>query len=371
MAYQPHTQNKISTLNSTSTPLNSGATFTGSSEDIHKWDSIAVRCKTDQDGTLEVTVSTDGTNFDLVGSYPVKASVPEAHRLTVTGQYLKVSFTNTSASNQTYLRLEIIKGKHVQLSRSLNSVIQANADTLITTPIDFNLAVANSRFNNREFTVKDGINFDVDSGSVPEDVWSLGGAYTGFVSTPAASEVVVAGADTGTVYYAYMASSTDLDYTFGTIAVTGAGTYSLGHNIWRCNFAYFQNSGGAINVSDITIRHTAVPANIFCVILANYGQTYCGAYTVPYKSSIYIDRFTATVRGLTSASLDGFMWYRPNGGSPTLRFPFEAQFGALFFDDMDYAIRIPELVDIVPRITSSSANNIIVKCSYRLIKIKE
>jgi hypothetical protein len=188
----------------------------------------------------------------------------------------------------------------------------------------------------------------------------------------AAAEIVVAGADTGTVYYSYMATDTSTDYTFATKAVAGAGTYSLGHNIWRCNFAYFvANSTTAFNVGDITIRHTATPANVFVVIPTGYSQSFCSAYTVPFGSSIYLDTVRGNMRGSSTGSLDGFFWYRPFGESPRLRFPFELQYGGLYFDDIDYLVKVPARTDLIPRITTSSANNLQAKISYRFIKVRE
>ena len=362
----------VSRSNATTTALNTLTTYTGTYENVSAYSSVTVALLTDQNGILYVDFSPDGTNTDSTLSFNITASVNEVHRITVTRKFFRIRIYNSSASNQTYLRAQVLLGDQTHLTRPLNGVIQDDADTLVTSPVDFNLAVSDGRFTGRNFTIKDGINFDIDSGSVPEDVWGGGGTYTGFPATPAAAEIVVAGADTGTVYYSYMASNTDTDYTFGSKAVAGAGTYSLGHNIWRCNFAYFQDTAtGVINVGDITIRHTATPANIFCVILAGYGQTYCAAYTVPYNSAVYIDRFQGNIRGSTSASMEGFVWYKPNGGSPYLRFPFELQFGTLYFDDVDYAIKIPALVDFIPRITYSSTNNLVAKFSFRLLKVKQ
>ena len=360
------------TESSSSTALNAAATFTGTGVDVSGYGSVTVAVKTDQAGTLYVEFSPDNTNWDSSLSFSVAAGTNEVHRLTVTRKYCRVRFTNTSASNQTYFRLQTLAGSQPALTSSLNSVIQADADATTVRPLDFNLMVAEGLYQNRNNTIKDGINFDIDTGSVPEDITNEGGTYTGFPASPVAAEIVVAGADTGTVYYSYMATDTDLDYTFATKAVTGAGTYSLGHNIWRCNFAYFvKNSTTALNAGDITIRHTATPTNVFCVIPTGYGQSFCAAYTVPFGSSIYIDRFTGNLRGSATGSLDGVFWYRPYGESPRYRFPFELQYGTLYFDDVDYLIKVPARTDMIPRILTSSANNLVAKFSYRLIKVKE
>lgn len=353
---------------SSSTTLTAGSTFTGTSTDVLQYGDITLACLTDKDGTLYAEFSNDGTNWDSSLNYSVKANVNESHRLTRTRRYFRARFTNTSATDQTFFRLQCIAGEMNITTSRLNSEVQTDADTVVVRPMDFNLMVAQGLYQNNNVTIKDGLNIDIDTASVPEDLDNVGGVYAGFPSAAAAAEIVVSGTDTGTVWYSYMASDTDTDYTFASKAITGAGTYSLGHNIWRCNYAYF--NGSAINVGNITIRHTATPTTIFCQIDAGVGQTYCAAYTVPYNSKIYLDRITGNVRGSTSGSLEGFFYYKPYGQSPYLRFPFELQFGTLYFDDVDFLIEIPSRTDIVPRITSASVNNLSAKVSYRFVKVK-
>jgi hypothetical protein len=357
--------------NTTSTPLNAGATFTGAAVDVSAQSSITVAAKTDQAGTMIVEFSIDGTNWDSALTYLVAANTNDVHRVVITRKYFRIKFTNTSASNQTFLRLQCISGQQSSLTSPLNSQIQTDADTLAVRPLDFNLMVSEGLYQNHSTVTKDGINFDIDSASVPEDITNEGGVYAGFpTGAVEAGEVVVAGADTGTVYYFYLASSASTDYAFGSVSVTGAGTYALGHNVWRCNFAYFVSSSAtAFNAGDITIRNTPTTANVFCVIPAGYSQSFCAAYTVPAGSTVYIDRFTGNMRGSTSGSMDGFFWYRPQGQSPRYRFPFELQFGTLYCDDIDYLLAIPSGVDIIPRILSASANNLVAKFNYRIIKV--
>jgi hypothetical protein len=363
---------QVDNNNSTSIALNNDGVFTGTATDVVSYPSIVVACLTDQSGTLSIQFSPDGTNWDSQLPFKVTANTNEVHRIVVTRRYLRVVFTNNSGSNQTFLRLQTTLGSQSQLTSALNGVIQSDADASLVRPLDFNLMVAENLYQNRTNTIKDGINEDIDTGSVPEDIWNNGGVYTGFVDTTDAGEIVVAGADTGTIYYSYMASDTDLDYTFGTIAIAGAGTYVLGHNIWRSNFAYFVSSTPTVfNVSLITLRHTATPANIFWSISIGYSQTFCSAYTVPYKSAIYLDRISGSMRGSSTGSLDGFFYFKPYGESPRYRFPFELQYGTIYFDEIDYLVKIPERVDLIPRILTSSANNLSAKISYRFIKVKE
>ena len=357
---------------STATALNTGVTFTSAAEDAVAHSTLVVACKTDQVGMLYIDFSTDATNWDSSLSFKVAANINEVHRVSVTRQYARVRLTNTSASNQTYLRLQTLAGNQQPFSSPLNLQIQNDADTIVVRPTDFNLLVTEGLYENRKVTIKEGTNSDIDTGSVPEDASNEGGVYAGFPAAAASAEIVVAGADTGTVWYSYLASETDLEYTFASKAITGAGTYALGHDIWRCNYAYFTTNAtsSTANVGAITIRHTATPANVFCVISTGYGQTFCAAYTVPFGSKIYLDRIQGNLRGSTSGSIEGYIWYRQLGNSPLLRFPFELQFGQLYFDDIDYLVEIPGQVDIIPRFVSASVSNLSAKVSYRFIKVR-
>lgn len=362
-----------STSNTSTTPLNAGVTFTGTGEQNNFTD-VMVSCKTDQAGTLYFDFSVDGTNWETFPStgISVSAGIHEIHNAVKGPRYFRVRFTNTSASNQTYLRLYTYYGQFKQLNAPLNSTIQADADATLVRPLDFNLMTAEGLYQNRSVTIKDGFNDDIDTGSIPEDITNEGGIYAGFpTGSVEAGELVVSGADTGTVFYFYLASPTDTDYSFGSKAIAGAGSYALGHNVWRCNFMYFiSSSATATNVGTITMRNTVTTANVFCVIPIGYGQTYCSAYTVPAGSSVYIDRITGSLRGSTSGSLDGAFYYRDStSGGHRLRFPFELQYGSLYFDDMDYLVRIPAGVDIIPRITAASTNNLQAKISYRILKV--
>ncbi len=361
----------IEEANSTSNPLVANGTFTGIGVDVSKFYSVTFSCKTDQDGTLYAEFSTDRTNWDSILTFEIYAGVNEVHRLSISKKYFRIRVVN-GASNQTYLRLQTLLGSQQVLTSSANSTIYDDSDAILVRPLDFNILVSEGLYRDRNVTIKDGINLDIDTGSTPEDLTNEGGVYAGFpTGTIEAGEIVVSGADTGTVYYSYMATATDLDYTFGSKAITGAGTYSLGHNIWRSNFAYFVSTNTSVfNVGTILLRNSTTTTNIFWQIDIGFSQTFCAAYTVPYGSSVYVDRFNGNMRGSATGSLDGFIWYRPFGESPRLRFPFELQYGTLYFDDTDYLIKIPERVDFIPRIITSSANNLSAKFSYRILKVK-
>ena len=94
--------------NSTSTPLNSAAVFTGTAREASAYSTVLISCYTDQIGTLQVQLSTDGVNWDSTLPSTVAANTNEVHRYVISKKYYRVVFTNTSASNQTYIRLQSI-----------------------------------------------------------------------------------------------------------------------------------------------------------------------------------------------------------------------------------------------------------------------
>lgn len=100
----------ISTLNSTSTPLLTGHSFTGMSEDVSAYPSVTVSCKSDQSGTLYVEFSPNGVNWDSSTSYLYTGGSGFTKRIPVVFKYYRVSFTNTSGTDQSYFRLQSIIG---------------------------------------------------------------------------------------------------------------------------------------------------------------------------------------------------------------------------------------------------------------------
>ena len=118
--------------NSSTTPLNASATFTGTGKDVSSYPSITVALKTDQSGELYVEFSPDNTNWDSSLMFSITASVNEVHRISVTRKYMRIRVVNTSVSNQTYLRLQTLLGSQQALTSPLNGTIQDDADSLVT-----------------------------------------------------------------------------------------------------------------------------------------------------------------------------------------------------------------------------------------------
>jgi len=197
--------NKVSVFNSTNTPLDSLAVFTGAAENVSGYNSAVIAVKTDQNGTYVIQFSTDGINWDSsLTRYYRTTQIEAPHRFTITRKYIRVVFTNTSASNQTYLRLQTAYGEKAELNTPLDSALAQDYDSTPTRPTKFEYEVALGRRQGATTWNLFGFNGDVDIGT--EVLGAQGGTFT-FLT--AASTLTI------------VSSSTDDD---GSPAGTGANS---------------------------------------------------------------------------------------------------------------------------------------------------
>jgi hypothetical protein len=121
--------------NSSTTPLSSGATFTGTAIDILDYGIIFVNVTTDvasaTDG-LSLEQSSDGTNWDHTDVYTVPAGSNKNYAINPHAQYFRVRYTN-GASNQTEFRLQtILKGNSKSSSHRIQDSISDEDDAELT-----------------------------------------------------------------------------------------------------------------------------------------------------------------------------------------------------------------------------------------------
>jgi hypothetical protein len=123
----------LSTLNTTTTPINDGITFTGTGE-LNDYSDVMVSCKTDRAGVIYFDFSNDGVNWDTfpTNGFNVSANIHEFHTAVKGGRYFRVRLVNNSGGNQTYLRLYTYYGVYRQGNLPLNQSISSDADALIT-----------------------------------------------------------------------------------------------------------------------------------------------------------------------------------------------------------------------------------------------
>ena len=67
--------NFISIVNSTTSNIDAGDNFTGKIEDVSQYNTIVSHVIADQDLTIEIYQSNDGTNWDIYDSYSASGPV--------------------------------------------------------------------------------------------------------------------------------------------------------------------------------------------------------------------------------------------------------------------------------------------------------
>lgn len=131
MSYTPLHGFQSSSNNST-TPLASGATFTGTGEQNNVPD-VMVSCFSDTAGTLYFDFSVDGTNWRTfpTDGFTVTASIHEFHIARKGPRYFRVRFVN-SASTQTTFQLYTYFGWFGQAMAPIGFTIASDSDAIVT-----------------------------------------------------------------------------------------------------------------------------------------------------------------------------------------------------------------------------------------------
>jgi len=121
-----------STVNTSTTPLTSGATYTGTFEQ-NDYSDVGVSCQTDNSGTLYFDFSPDGVavNTFPVNGFTIASGIHKFHTAVKLGRYFRVRLVNDTGA-QTYLRLYTYYGVFRQGNLPLNQSISSDADSTLT-----------------------------------------------------------------------------------------------------------------------------------------------------------------------------------------------------------------------------------------------
>lgn len=250
---------EISVNNSTTTALASGATYTGQGE-LNDAESVMVSLKTDQNGTLYMEFSPDGTNWDSSLSFQYDTTrINPPHILIKGARYYRTRFTNTSDTDQTYFRLQTEFGSHQKLTAPINGTLAENYDALVTRSTDYRYEVAMGKRQGRTTWNQFGYNADIDA-AASETIWAAGGTFNVMTTADTLSVVSSSTNDTngGTGANTIIIVGIDENYLSQTEVVTMNGTTPVTtSNQWLgINRVYVYVSGsldandGNITISD-------------------------------------------------------------------------------------------------------------------------
>jgi len=301
---------ETSTGNTTTTPLSSGATYTGTGEQ-NDLPQVGVMLKTDNDGTLYFDFSNDGTNWDStfpVSGFRVASGVSEFHTAVKLGRYFRVRLVNDTGA-QTYLRLTTYYGNDfVPSSAPLNQTLGRDSDAQSSRPTDFTDEVLIGRRGGVTAFNKFGYRLDLAAASGEQTIWATTGNFVPMTTASTFTITYNTGTDglgsTGatTLYFAYIDDDGLDAIALHVLSNTGSDVTSFsGLGINRCAVSVCGTNQS--NGNDITITETT-GATTQAIIPSGQSTT---------QQAIYF----------TDANSDGvakYLWFNVNkisgGGSP-------------------------------------------------------
>lgn len=367
-------RNFESTKNSTVAALSGSSTYTGQWENCLNFRAMSVAVATDQNGTLKMQFSTDAVNLDSSLSYKYRAGTVEPpHRLEILREYCRVQFVNDSASAQTYLRLQTIYGDHGPLSSPLSSTIHQDADATVGRSIGFENTLMVGLLEGYSVSKKRGKNSDIDTGTVPEDVWEGGGTYTGFPRAAVENLVLVSSSasDTGTFSIICLESNTDPDWEVYTYTLTGTTPVDTGQDVYRCHTGWYNDSSDStFNAGTITARWETTTSVVFLSVPPGQSQSNAAVYTCPAESTCYVWNVNGAMRRSASSWVEVTFWIRNLTGSPRLRVPGAITQGLKLDRHLYAGLRLAAGTDITLRVTGLSTNNTVVAAGFDVIVVK-
>lgn len=364
----------ISSLNSSTTPLNSGGTFTGVGE-INEYEDVLIVVKTDQAGTLTASFSIDNVNWDSLLTFNVSANITDIHNLVKGKRYFRISFTNTSASNQTYFRLQTEYGAFDPLNSPLNGMVQQDADAAVVKNINEELPISQGLFAGYSLENKFG---RVTGVGAATDVWDGGpSVYTGFpVSTLETVNIFSSNANdtaAGTGLRTIRIFGLDGNYNQqqeditlnGLTAVTSTKTY---RRIFRV-YGLTAGSGG-VNAGTITVRHTTTVANVFTVMPIGFNQSQISGFTIPAGYTGYLRKYDAEMNDNTANNGILAIWSRENGACSRIQRPFAVSTQYPFTKSIYGGLSYPEKTDIIIRVLSVQNANADISVTWEMTLVK-
>ncbi|MCK4501329.1 hypothetical protein KAU11_12585, partial [Candidatus Babeliales bacterium] len=129
----------ISSENSTSTPLGSGATFTGTSIDATEYVTALIQIYADQDSAtdgLKIQSSTDDVNWDHSHDYNYEANKGLHYEASIPGRYFRIVFVNGAVAQTKFrMQVKLLKGPAQDHIHPIEKVIDGGHPAKITRSI--------------------------------------------------------------------------------------------------------------------------------------------------------------------------------------------------------------------------------------------
>jgi len=226
---------------------------------------------------------------------------------------------------------------------------------------DFYLKVAQGEVGGHVYINKFGANFDVDTTTDPETIWSQGGQYpwaalaTSSVLTVVSTEV----ADTAEIEI----QGLDANYNLITENLTMTGTNPV--NTVKSFLRVFRviYNHNAVNAGDVTL---SVGAVVVAKVDAGLGQTLMCVYTIPAGHTGYLVQLSATAQKAKDTQVR--LLQRPLNSSFKI-----AHMAEVFAGSYNYAPKFPikfsEKTDIDLLAAEAETNNTRVTGTFEILLV--
>ena len=243
-------------------------------------------------------------------------------------------------------------------------------------PEDFLIEVSKGNVPGASCVLKFGMNEDIDSGSVPEEVWSYGGVYSfptdvnivRVNSTDAGDNATGTGARTITI------EGLDSNYEEVSVDLTmnGVAGVNTTQTFTRVHRAFVKTAGSSeFNLGVITIIHQGAGTPIVAEIPGKMSQTQQAIYTIPAGKSGYLAAMSGAIVKKNSGVATLEFWQR-DAVNPVRRLQSSMSVsisGTTTYNKIFPYKKIPEKTDVYIRCSYVSANDLAVFGNFSLILI--
>lgn len=240
----------------------------------------------------------------------------------------------------------------------------------------FNLRVNQGEFELYSVIDKFGENPDVDTGTVPEDIWEGGGAYTYDAdgTAPIVSLISDNAADTEPI----RVQGLDIngDFVDQTVILTGTARVALTTALWR---VFRMSNEGTSDLAGTVYCYVGtggvpIAADVRAIIDNGNNQTLMALYTIPNGKVGFLYRGEiGASRALTFGECQAAYYSRRFGKIFQIkkRVNISNSGSSVYQDERSFPDIVPGLTDIRLRVESVSANNTGVFGTFDLLLIEE
>jgi len=221
------------------------------------------------------------------------------------------------------------------------------------------LGVAAGHYEGLSYIHKFGANFDIDTGSTPESVWTGGGLYPWdeFDSAQTLYCISTSASDTTTLNIEGLDANYHLQSE--TVTLTGTSAVTTEHTYKRI----YRMAYDAVNVGTITARVDSGTGTVVAQIDIGYAQTLMAVYTVPADHNAYLFCGDLTINAFRDVQLKFFTRL---DGKP-FRISHMAETRGVYRYDFPIPIKLPEKTDLDVRIDDVSLSNSRATANFDLI----